>query len=548
MRNASYLALATALAPTLALADAHTMAEQPMTYGQRPFYLIDQMEDGALKEELTACMGQAPARTAFSIGHRGAPLMFPEHTRESNVAAARMGAGILECDVTFTQDHVLVCRHAQNDLATTTDILVSDLADTCTVPFTPASGDADAAAECRASDITAAQFETLTPKMDSFDAKATTPEEALGGVASWRTTEYAGDTELLTHAESIALFDALGADFTPELKSASVEMPHDGFSQEDYAQKMIDEYKDAGIDPSRVWAQSFDLSDIKDWIENEPEFGAQAVYLDDRYEAEDDDEGLIDPMDASTFKPTMQELADMGVRYVAPPLWMLITTDDAGAIVPSVYAEEAKAAGLNIIAWSFERSGPAGIRRRLVLPVGVGRGRQRRGLLRGAGRAGPGRRRGRRLLRLAGDGDVLRELQGPLSPPGAPLGAPIRPASEGPAPREAERDPEAPPGAGAAPGHRRRTGEPFAFLAVFGHLLRGMRVDLHVRPPVRCFQSQATPPAPDCSPPAAQVAFHRCKPRSPGTTWPSSPPWRGSARWRGRPRPRAARRRRCRGG
>lgn len=109
----------------------------------------------------------------------------------------------------------------------------------------------------------------------------------------------------MTHAESIALFDSLGADFTPELKAPSVEMPFNGFSQEDYAQKLIDEYKEAGIDPSRVWAQSFNLSDVLYWIENEPDFGAQAVYLDDRYEAEDDDEGLIDPMDASTFKPTM---------------------------------------------------------------------------------------------------------------------------------------------------------------------------------------------------------------------------------------------------
>ncbi len=36
-----------------------------------------------------------------------------------------MGAGIVECDVTFTKDHQLVCRHAQNDLHTTTNILVN---------------------------------------------------------------------------------------------------------------------------------------------------------------------------------------------------------------------------------------------------------------------------------------------------------------------------------------------------------------------------------------------------------------------------------------
>lgn len=52
----------------------------------------------------------------------------------------------------------------------------------------------------------------------------------------------------------------------------------------------------------------------------------------------------------------MQELADQGVNYIAPPIWMLLTVAD-GKMVPSPYALEAKKAGLEIIAWSFERSG-----------------------------------------------------------------------------------------------------------------------------------------------------------------------------------------------
>ncbi len=349
-------AICLALVATTAFAEEHAPKGQ-IDYGPRPAYLIDKLAEGPLKDKLMSCMGQTPARSDFSIGHRGAPLMFPEHTVESNVAAARMGAGILECDVTFTADHELVCRHAQNDLHTTTDILVTDLAAKCTTAFTPASGDTGASAECRTSDLTLAEFRTLNPKMDAADKTATTPEAYQGGIAGYRTDLYSNGTRTMTHAESIDLFKSLGAKFTPELKSASVEMPHNGFSQADYAQKMIDEYKAAGIPASDVWAQSFDLSDVLYWIENEPEFGAQAVYLDDRYEASDEDEGMIDPMDAATFKPTMQELADMGVNYIAPPLWMLVTTEN-GKIVPSVYAREAQAAGLNIITWTLERSGP----------------------------------------------------------------------------------------------------------------------------------------------------------------------------------------------
>ena len=70
--------------------------------------------------------------------------------------------------------------------------------------------------------------------------------------------------------KSIALIASLGGKFTPELKSPSVAMPFDGFTQADYAQKMIDEYKAAGIPASDVWPQSFNLDDVLYWIENEP--------------------------------------------------------------------------------------------------------------------------------------------------------------------------------------------------------------------------------------------------------------------------------------
>lgn len=349
-----FFPLAAALCtPAMLMADGHSTAPA-IDYGPRPAFLIDKLPEGELKTKLMSCQGQTPEKSDFSIGHRGAPLLFPEHTVESNVAAARMGAGILECDVTFTQDLELVCRHAQNDLHTTTNILLSDLASTCTTPFTPASGDTPAGAECRTSEITLDQFKTLTPKMDSADKTATTPEAYQGGVADWRTDLYTAGATMMTHAESIALFKSLGTKFTPELKSPSVDMPFNGFSQADYAQKLIDEYKAVGIPASDVWAQSFNLEDVLYWIENEPEFGAQAVYLIDHYDIEG-----WSPMDPATWPQTMQSYADQGVRYIAPPLWVLVTLED-GAIVPSAWANEAKAAGLNIITWTLERSGPLG--------------------------------------------------------------------------------------------------------------------------------------------------------------------------------------------
>ncbi|MEO0765305.1 MAG: glycerophosphodiester phosphodiesterase family protein [Pseudomonadota bacterium] len=344
-RTAACLLLATL--PTTLFANGLTI-----DYGPRPAYLIDKLPDGELKSKLQSCAGQTPAKSDFSIGHRGAPLLFPEHTVESNVAAARMGAGILECDVTFTKDLELVCRHAQNDLHTTTDILVSDLAGTCVTPFTPADGDTAAAAECRTSELTLAEFQTLTPKMDSADKTATTAEAYQGGIADWRTNLYTDGAHLMTHAESIELFKSLGAKFTPELKTPSVDMPFNGFSQADYAQKLIDEYKAAGIPASDVWAQSFNLEDVLYWIENEPEFGAQAVYLVDHYNIDG-----FDPQNPSSWPAPLASYAEQGVQFIAPPLWVLLATEN-GEIVPSEWAKQAKAAGLNIITWTLERSGP----------------------------------------------------------------------------------------------------------------------------------------------------------------------------------------------
>jgi glycerophosphoryl diester phosphodiesterase len=332
-------------------------AAQTVQLGPRPFYLVDNMEASDLKTALQECQNGPFEKSNFSIGHRGAPMQFPEHTRESYVAAAHMGAGIVECDVTFTADRQLVCRHSQCDLHTTTNILaIPELAAKCTRPFTPAdpATSTPASAQCCTSDITLAEYRTLCGKMDASNPNATTVEQYLGGTADWRTDLYATCGTLMTHAESIELFEDLGVGMTPELKVPSVPMPYEGeYTQEQYAQQMIDEYKAAGVDPGRVWAQSFSLDDVLYWIANEPEFGNQAVYLDDRYDTLDG----FDPGNPDTFVPSMDELVADGVKIVAPPMPILLTVD-GGQIVPSEYARAAKAAGLDIITWTLERSGP----------------------------------------------------------------------------------------------------------------------------------------------------------------------------------------------
>lgn len=329
--------------------------------GPRPYFLVEDMDASPLQQRLSACTDKKMKKSDFSIGHRGAALQFPEHTQESYEAAARMGAGIVECDVTFTQDRELVCRHSQCDLHTTTNILATPLAAKCSAPFTPAVLDPStgevvtpATARCCTSDITLTDFKTLQGKMDGFNPAATTVEVYLQGTPGWRTDLYASRGTLLTHAESIELFKQLDVKMTPELKAPGVPMPYQGdYTQQDYAQQMIDEYKAAGVAPRDVYPQSFDLQDVLYWVAQQPAFGAQAVYLDGRY-----DDPAFDHRDPATWSPSMLELAAQGVNIIAPPMWMLLDLDAHNRIVPSEYALQAREAGLDIITWTLERSGP----------------------------------------------------------------------------------------------------------------------------------------------------------------------------------------------
>lgn len=183
--------------------------------------------------------------------------------------------------------------------------------------------------------------------MDAGNPKAKTLAEFLNSTPSFRTDTYSGNGILMSHKDSIALFKKLGVKMTPELKPASVKMPFNGFTQQAYAQKMIDEYKAAGVNPKNVFAQSFSHNDIRYWIKNEPAFGKQAVALEDL--------NVPDDIPAATARLTA--LAADGVNIVAPPMWALVTLDANKKIIPSDYAIAAKDAGLDIITWTLERSG-----------------------------------------------------------------------------------------------------------------------------------------------------------------------------------------------
>ena len=323
--------------------------EDAIQLGPRPFYLVQGMDEGKLKDRLMQCEKGPFYRTDFSIGHRGAAMQFPEHSDAAYRAGARMGAGIVECDVTFTKDGELVCRHSECDLATTTNIVATPLNNQCTVPWTGPGQDPKP--KCCTSDLTLDEFKSLKAKMDASNPSASTPEGYLGGTASWRTDLYTGRANVVSFKESIALNQENGVKHTPELKGAEHQDRVDAIfgSQAGYAQKFIDTLKAGGVDPKDAFVQSFNKDDILYWIKNEPAFGKQAVYLDS-----------IDPtVNPPVPRMTMDELKQLkkqGVQIISPPLWALLTVNDAGEVLPSEYAMDIKKAGFDIIAWTFERS------------------------------------------------------------------------------------------------------------------------------------------------------------------------------------------------
>jgi glycerophosphoryl diester phosphodiesterase len=347
----------------------HTELEAPVPkqdyyiqLGERPYYIINNMTAGPLKTKLQSCANGPFSVTDFSIGHRGgATLQIPEESVENAIAGARFGAGVLECDTSLTSDKGLVCRHSLCDLHTTTDILLHpNLAKKCAVPFTPANATSPANAICCTTDITIAEYQTLCSKMDGFNASATTVQDYQYGAPTWRTELYDNCATVQTLESYIDLVDSLPGyrNFTPELKSGAddpvtamyAKFPT-GYTQKDYARQIINTFINKGIDADRVWVQSFNPDDIYQWLEEFPAFGKQAVYL---------DESGDDPASYAAAVALLPSIKAKGVNIIAPPFNYLLA--EAGpnnqTIVPSAYAVMAKKVGLDIITWTFERSGP----------------------------------------------------------------------------------------------------------------------------------------------------------------------------------------------
>ncbi|MBS9386349.1 MAG: esterase-like activity of phytase family protein [Dolichospermum sp. BR01] len=193
--------------------------------------------------KLNTLTGKAP----IVIGHRGASGELPEHTIEAYRLAILRGADFIEPDLVSTKDGVLIARHEPN-LINTTDVKdhpeFASRKKTVMVDGVSEEG-------FFASDFTLAEIKTL---------RAVMPQ-------SFRTQVYNGVFEIPTLGEIIDLVKEVEVQtgkkigIYPETKHPTY---HDnlGLSLEE---KLIDTLKARNFtDPSRIFIQSFEVSNLKD--------------------------------------------------------------------------------------------------------------------------------------------------------------------------------------------------------------------------------------------------------------------------------------------
>jgi glycerophosphoryl diester phosphodiesterase len=193
--------------------------------------------------KLNTLKGQAP----IVIGHRGASGERPEHTIASYLLAIERGADFIEPDLVVTKDGVLIARH-EPDITGTTDVAnrpeFANRKTTKMLDGSPVTG-------WFAEDFTLAELKTLRAV------------ERL----SFREQTFNGVFDVPTLDEVIALVKKYEADtgkkigIYPETKHPTY-FAEKGFNT---SQLLVDNLvKNKFTDPSRIFIQSFEVSNLKE--------------------------------------------------------------------------------------------------------------------------------------------------------------------------------------------------------------------------------------------------------------------------------------------
>jgi glycerophosphoryl diester phosphodiesterase len=156
----------------------------------------------------------------------------------------------------------------------------------------------------------------------------------------------------MTHAQSIGLFQKLGVAMAPELKAQQVAPARSAPQQSQLADQLVQEYRAAGVPPEQLWLQSFEPAIVAHWLNTAGAYAERVVWLDGRYA-----DPAFNHRDEQAIQTAIDRMLALGLQTVAPPMWMLLETE-GGVLRPSAYARLSRDAGLRLVTWTVERSGP----------------------------------------------------------------------------------------------------------------------------------------------------------------------------------------------
>ena len=116
------------------------------------------------------------------------------------------------------------------------------------------------------------------------------------------------------------------------------------YTREMFLAQVLEDY--TGIDPNRVFFQGFKWKDLYH-VANTP-FSVNTFALDKNWRSL--------AFSKHRLQTYFQPLVDNGVTAIAPSISMLLEVDKENNLVPTLYAKVAKELGLDIVAWTMERS------------------------------------------------------------------------------------------------------------------------------------------------------------------------------------------------
>ncbi len=348
-------------------------APNVISLGPTPYFILSQLLSDVTRDEneidssmelknmLNKCAKEnnifqasqliASADGINNIDHGRMP--YPPHTLTSYEAALRMGAGMIQCPVTFSKDRKLVCRKEQCDLHYTTDVLTHPdqrLASKCSHPFIPSDGfNRPAQVKCCTSDFTLEELQMLNCRC-SGDVSARSTDVNVWGMT---VLDYLGTSptcvaaKIPSHEEYIKLVDSWGANFAPtQVPFIDSEDVHD-YTQEMLSRQIMSTYVEGfDIDPARIFPISQSVKDLVLWRKEFPLHSRNSIALD-----------LIneDVTDMDSLKEHFSSFLKSGVfNVIAHNVGMILKqsegSDSSHSFQSTAYSRVAAEMGLSIFA------------------------------------------------------------------------------------------------------------------------------------------------------------------------------------------------------